>query len=179
MLGKLKIFLAAILVAAVTFGVFQNVADARSNFMHPRDGYYFIVPAINPNFAMDIPGGGAAAELTPVSLYQRNESDAQIFYIQRVSGDWYRIIHNRSGYVVNVREGNSENDARIWLYHDDGTPSCYWRFIDVGYGECVIQSQVYPNRMIDLHQANAYNGALLHLWGPHFEISARWILVKM
>lgn len=178
MLGKLKFFLAAILVAAVTFGVFQNVADARSNYMRPREGYYFIVPAVNPNFAMDVQAAGIA-ERTPIWLYERNNSDAQYFYIQRVSGDWYRIIHGRTGLVVNVKEGNSENDARLWLYRDDGSPSCYWRFIDVGYGECVIQSQVYPNRMIDLHQANAYNGALIHLWGPHFDLSARWILVRV
>ena len=145
---------------------------------HPSEGDYFILPESNGSFAIDVKGGGQAAEYTPIWIYQKNNSDAQIFSIRRVSGDWYKIVHKRTGYVINVQNGSDSDRNQMWLYHDDGTDSCYWRFINAGNGSYIIQSKLGSNRVFDLNGNNAFNGAILHLWSYHTNQAARWKLVR-
>lgn len=173
-----KIFLTfAFLAATLAVVISNNILEART--LHPKEGIYCIVSESNPNYAVDVQNGWQASKETPLWIYQKNNSDAQIFQIKKVSRDWYKIIHLRSGYLVNVQYGNANNDARLWLYHDDDTPSCYWRFIDAGHGACIIQSQIATHKVFDLPNNDAYNGATLHLWEQHKGQSAKWRLVKM
>ncbi len=147
--------------------------------VYPNEGDYYILPESNTNHAIDVKGGGQAAVGTPLQIYQKNNSDAQLFTIKRVNGDWYKIIHKRTGLVMNVQGGNDANSARLWLYHDDGTDSCYWRFIDAGNGSYIIQSKLGQQRVFDLYGNNAYSGAVLHLWQYHTNQAARWKLVQV
>ena len=147
--------------------------------VNPNEGDYYILPESNTNHAIDVKGGGQAAVGTPLQIYQKNNSDAQLFTIKRVNGDWYKIIHKRTGLVMNVQGGNDANSARLWLYHDDGTDSCYWRFIDAGNGSYIIQSKLGQQRVFDLYGNNAYSGAVLHLWQYHTNQAARWKLTQV
>ena len=148
------------------------------NVFHPSEGDYFIVPESNGAFALDVKGGGQAAAGTPIWLYQKNDSDAQIFTIRRVNGDWYKLVHKRTGLVINVQRGNDSDRTQMWLYQDDGSDSCYWRFIDAGNGSYIIQSKLGSNRVFDLNGNNAYNGATVQLWSYHTNQAAHWKLVS-
>ena len=44
------------------------------NYYNPPEGDYFIIPEGNSGFAIDIRGGGQAAEGTPLWIYQKNDS---------------------------------------------------------------------------------------------------------
>lgn len=144
--------------------------------VYPAEGDYVIVPEANSGYALAVKGGGDAATYTPFWLYEKkNGSDAQLFTLKRVDGDWYIIIHKRTGKVLNLEGGNSFNDARFWLYPNDGTYSCHFRFIQVG-SSYVIQCRVGSQRVIDLDNANCFNGAIVHQWDLHVGLSARWKL---
>ena len=157
--------------------IFNGGSNNNVQAAHPNEGDYFILPESNNSFALDVKGGGQAAAGTPIWLYQKNDSDAQIFTVKRVSSDWYKLVHKRTGLVINVQNGNDNDRTQMWLYHDDGTDSCYWRFINAGNGSYIIQSKLGSNRVFDLNGNNAYNGAVVHLWAYHTNQAARWKLV--
>jgi hypothetical protein len=175
---KQKIFLIlAFLAVTLAATISNNILEART--LHPEEGIYCIISEGNPNYAVDVRYGGQASKETPIWIYHKNNSDAQIFQIKKVRRGWYKIIHVRSGFLISVQNGNANNDARLWLYHDDETPSCYWKFIDAGHGACIIQSQISTHKVFDLPNNDAYNGATLHLWEQHKGQSAKWRLIKM
>ncbi|MBQ7543590.1 MAG: RICIN domain-containing protein [Synergistaceae bacterium] len=162
----------------LVFAVLVPVAALAIPVVYPNNGDYYIVPRANNNFTIDVKGGGNAAQ-TPIWLYEKNNSAAQIFTLRRVNGDWYTITHKASGHVINVQGGNSNNDARLWLYPNDKTDSCYWRFGNLGNGYYLIQSKLRGNRIIDLDNNRAFNGAIVHLWDTHSGASASWKLVPV
>lgn len=146
--------------------------------VYPNEGDYFIIPESNGSHALDVKGGGQAARGTPIQLYGKNDTDAQIFTIKRVSDDWYKIIHKRTGQIINVQNGNQNNGARLWLWSEDGTDSCYWRFIDAGNGSYIIQSRLGQQKVFYLANNNPYSGATVQLWQYHTNQAARWKLVR-
>ncbi|MBR1580179.1 MAG: RICIN domain-containing protein [Selenomonadaceae bacterium] len=158
--------------------IFNGGSNNNVQAAHPNEGDYLILPESNNSFALDVKGGGQAAAGTPIWLYQKNGSDAQIFTVKRVNGDWYKLVHKRTGLVINVQNGNDSDRNQMWLYHDDGSDSCYWRFINAGNGSYIIQSKLGSNRVLDLNGNNAYNGAVVHLWSYHTNQAARWKLVQ-
>ncbi len=158
----------------------STTSEARSSresrVIQVREGDYEILPEKSSDYAMDVTGGGDARKETLIELYERNGTDAQIFTIERVNGEWYRIVHKRTGYVVNVAGGHDRNSADIQIYKDDGTDSCYWRFIDAGNGSYIIQSKLDGGRVLDLSDNKTRNGRKIQLWDYHTNQAARWVL---
>ncbi len=165
---------------SILVGLLVSPASASYNYVaYPAEGDYYICPEANTNYALDLSGGGTAT-YTFFQLYQRNETGAQIFTLNRVGGEWYKLIHKESGKVVNVESGISKNDARLWLYPDDGTASCYFRFVKIGGTDSyAIQNQISPYRVLDLDNARTFNGSIVHLWDQHVNLSARWQLIPV
>ncbi len=175
-------FLWTVLLGLVLTALFSMVvatpSEAARNVrvVQVREGDYEILPSKSSSYAMDVTGGGQASKETLIELYERNGTDAQVFTIQRVSGEWYRIIHKRTGYVVNVAGGHDRNAEDIQIYKDDGTDSCYWRFLDAGDGSCIIQSKLGGGRVLDLSNNKTRNGTRIQLWDFHTNQAARWVL---
>lgn len=151
--------------------------SATYQVVFPAEGDYYLVPEANPNFALDLTGGGTAT-YQPFQLWELNRTDAQVFHLERVDGDWYKLVHKASGKVVNVVNGDSRDDARLWLYPDDGTDACLFRFADHGNGSYLIQNKI-DGRVLDLDNALCFNGSIVHLWSLHAGLSARWKLVPV
>ena len=167
-----------LMLTALLSPVVEPAVEAARNVrvVQVREGDYEILPEKSSSYAMDVTGGGQASKETLIELYDRNGTDAQIFTIQRVSGEWYRIIHKRTGYVVNVAGGHDRNSEDIQIYKDDGTDSCYWRFLDAGNGSYIIQSKLGGGRVLDLSNNKTRNGTRIQLWDFHTDQAARWVL---
>ncbi len=140
-----------------------------------------IASAADPNYVLDLSGGGANT-YTYFQLYQRNDSDAQIFTIKNMGDGWFLIIHKKSGKVVNVESGVSKSGARLWLYPWDSTPACLFRFFQVTDSDSyVIQNRISPGRILDVDNGHmgCYNNQRVQLWNIHDGISAHWILIPV
>lgn len=98
--------------------------------------------------------------------------------MERVSGDWYKIVHPTSGHVINVQWGHRNNATQLWLYHYDGTASCHWRFRDLGNGVYNIESQLETNPFLEVQNGNPFNNAILQIWQQHSGDAAKWKLKK-
>ena len=152
---------------------------AADTYVSPAEGDYYLLPEVNSGFAMDVKNGGAAPIQTVIHLWNKNDSDAQIFHIKRVNGNWHIIQHKRTGYVVNVQWGNNASGTGVWLYHNDGTASCYWRFIKQDNGSYMIQSQLPGNPILELQNNSVYAGGRIQLWQRHSTQAGRWKLVPV
>lgn len=139
---------------------------------------YYIAAEADTNFVIDLCGGGDET-YTGFHLYEKNGSDAQVYTLKRVDGDWYNIIHKASGKCLNVVNGESFNDARFWLYpgYDDDYASQF-RFAAAG-DSYIIQNRLDEQRIIDLHDNVVYSGAKIHLWNLHDGQSGRWKLIPV
>lgn len=178
---KLISFLLCIVIVVSCFSALSLPASAAGGYYItcPTNGDYVIVPEANSNFALDVSGGGAAPAKTSIGLWQRNGAESQIFTLQRVNGDWYKIIYKRTGQVINVQNGTAANDARLQTYPFDNTNACFFRFAKIG-SSYLIQSKVQPqNYLLDLDDAKCYNGSIIHLWSLHDNLSARWKLIPV
>lgn len=152
---------------------------AADTYVSPAEGDYYLLPEANSGFAMDVKNGGAAPIQTIIHLWNKNDSDAQIFHIKRVNGNWHIIQHKRTGYVVNVQWGSNASGTGVWLYHNDGTASCYWRFIKHDNGSYMIQSQLPGNPILELQNNSVYAGGRIQLWQRHSTQAGRWKLVPV
>lgn len=148
----------------------------------PEDGLYQIRSVRNSNYGIDIPGGGDRPQGTVVHGWEGNETSAQVLGIYRAFDEWYKIVYNANGLLLNVQNGNGGLDGRLWLWPEDYTDSCYFRFLDGGNGTVIIQTRLETGNCLDLHDADedgCYNGQRLHLWFPHDGSSCRWILKRI
>lgn len=174
----LSLGLAFALLATLFFALSPMPADAAA-YYYPPEGHYFLKPLASASYAMDVCGGGDAPVGTKVHLWEQNFTDAQDWFLKCVDSNqgWYLIVHARTGLVLNVVNGEGRNDARLWLYYNDSTPACHFRFIRSG-GGYLIQSRL-GNFVIDLDNASTFNGSVLHLWSYHSGLSAQWELTPV
>ncbi len=164
-------FLMAVLVCCFVL----QASAASYTFAYPAQGDYYIVPANNSNYAFDL-SGGASTEGTKFQIWEKNGTNAQIFTLKQVTGEWYKLVHKASGMVVNVEYGVSANGTRLQLYHDDGTDACYFRFVKVpGQSSYAIQSKIAPYRFIHMNNGSGFNGDILHLW-EGYNANSQWKL---
>lgn len=174
----LRKFVSAALALVMILPVLMSAVSAVSySVVRPSEGDYYIV-CFNGGYAVDVTGGGDAAECTPIQLWEANQTDAQIWTLKHVGNGWYLIIHKRTGMVLNVQNGEAKQDGRLWLYPDDGTSACYWRFLASG-SHYIIESQLGGAYVLDLHNNDSYSGALVHLWDLHGGPSALWSLTPV
>ena len=173
-----KIFLLTVFALMGLLVLTDNASAAsRATVIYPREGDCRIVTAIDTNYAIDVDGGDTAQSMSELKLQPRDDYNSQVFTLKRVSGDWYKIVHKRTGYVVNVKGGEDGNHVHLWLYKDDGTDSCYWRFIDAGDGSYIIQSKLSGHRIIDLSNSKARSGGTIQIWDYHDKDAGHWKLV--
>ena len=188
---KMKSFLKVItstLVCALTMGIIptsneifpdlSTKVSAETYYVtYPEENTDFYIAAeVDTNYVLDLCGGGTET-YTGFHLYEKNGSDAQIYTLKRVDGDWYNIIHKASGKCLNVVNGESFDDARFWLYPGyDNDYASQFRFAAAG-DSYIIQNRLDTQRIIDLHDNIVYSGAKVHLWSLHDGQSGRWKLI--
>lgn len=181
---------AVTLACALAIGITPNTNEyfpnlsitasaASYNVVYPEENVDFYIAAeSDSNYVIDLCGGGTNT-YTGFHLYEKNGSGAQIFYLQRVDGDWYKIVHKESGQCINVVNGISYDDARFWLYpYNDNDYATQFRFAAAG-DSYIIQNRLDTQRIIDLHDNIAYSGAKIHLWSLHDGQSGRWQLIPV
>jgi murein DD-endopeptidase MepM/ murein hydrolase activator NlpD len=155
------------------------VRPQTDTYVSPAEGDYYLLPEADSGYALDVAGGGDAPEQTILQLYHKNNTDAQIFHIKRISGEWHIIQHKRTGRVANCQWGGNSNGTRLWLYHYDGTASCHWRFIKQNNDSYLIQSQLSGNPIMELQNNNVYAQGRIQLWNRHSGQAGRWKLVRV
>lgn len=178
---KSKKILSLFCAIAILINMLTISASAASYRYAYPEGDYIIASAADPNYVLDLSGGGTAT-YTYFQLYERNDTPAQIFTVKNMGDGWFLLVHKESGKVVNVENGVSKCAARLWLYPWDSTPAGQFRFFQVdGTDSYVIQNGISPGRVLDVDNGHmgCYNGQRVQLWDAHDGVNAQWKLIPV
>lgn len=138
-----------------------------------KEGIYTIQSALNANRVLDI-AGGSTANKANLQIYVGNDSAAQRFRVQKVSGGYYKIISERSGKALDVSDASMLNKANAWQYTWNGSAAQLWKFVDAGNGKYYIQSKL--GTVLDVSGGNIAKGTNVQLYGLNSTTAQKWVL---
>ncbi len=129
----------------------SNQSSAQKWYFEAADdsdlsGTYTIRSSKDQDYVLDIDGAGLYNGAN-LQLYRYNGTGAQLFKLERISGEIYTIRNANSGKVLDVRWGSRDNEANIWQYAANGTDAQKWwvranedgtySFVNVGSGKAL------------------------------------------
>ena len=135
-------------------------------------GTYTIATALNRNLVLDV-SSNATHNGANIQIWSANQSTAQQFRISRVTGQWYKIIHTRSGKAIDVENGNSASQTNVQLYEYNGTAAQLWRFIPYS-GGYLIQNKL--GKYLDVSGGNGTSGANVWVYNCNRSSAQIWYL---
>lgn len=103
-------------------------------------GVYSIRSSSTSNLVLDI-SNGSTADKAKVWLYNFNNTPAQKFKIQYVSGGYYQILSVKSGKALAYDTSKSGNKAAVWQTSSKGSDEQLWKFIQGRSGGYYIRSK--------------------------------------
>lgn len=133
---------------------------------------YNIATSINRNFLLDVSANGTSNG-TNIQIYAANQSTAQQFYVYRVSGSWYKIVHVRSGKVIDVTNGSKASQANVQLYQYNGSAAQLWKFIPYK-GGYLIQNKL--GNYLDVSGGQAASGTNVWVYSANYSAAQIWYL---
>lgn len=142
-----------------------------------KAGTYVIHTAMNKNRVLDI-AGGSGANGANVRLYHGNDTAAQRFKVEKVSGGYYRIVSEKTGKVLDVRSGSMAAKANVQQYEWKKADAQLWKFVDAGKvnGEQQYYLQSKLGNMLDVAGAKTAVGTNVQTYTPNGSIAQKWVL---
>ena len=129
---------------------------------YPNSGTYNIVSALNnESSALDIVGGSSDNKAN-VHLWTRHSGDSQLFNIERIDGDYYKITNVNSGKVLDVDGASTENGTNVFQYDWQNTDNQLWAVEDAGDGYYYIKSKL--GVYLDVDDADYDDGTNIQVW---------------
>ena len=138
-------------------------------------GTYVIRSAINRNYVWDIAGGSTATKGN-VQIYRSNATQAQVFKVEKVHGNYYRIRNAKSGLVVDVASGKTANRTNIQQYTENGSDAQSFKIVKNSDGTFTFRSMLSDNCAIDVSGATAANKQNVQLYRANNSVAQKFIL---
>ena len=143
----------------------------------PENGaIYEIETALDANMRLDVSGNGKN-DGDNITVYARNNSNAQKFQMVSVGGGYYKIVHMGSGKIVDANgNGYSESNVTIWGDHvgsNNVGSNQLWRFEDAKNGYYYIINK--NGCSLDVCGANTANGNVW-VYTPNWGRAQQWKL---
>ena len=135
-----------------------------------KEDIYVIANAANKKKVLDVAGGFTAAR-SNVQLYQKNDTNAQKWRIQK-NGDNYSIIGVGSGKALDVQGASSSNGTNIQIYDFNNTnaqifklvPTTINEYETIGTGKYLIKSNQAQDKVVDVREAIKDNNTNVWLY---------------
>lgn len=137
-------------------------------------GVYNICPACNLGNSLNINGGSWWCGAQIFSWNGYDDSNCK-WFIECVGGNLYRIVSDKTGYVVDVSNGSCHDLDQIQQYSwNGGSPQLWWiEFSDDGWLNFVNATN---GLMLDCFGQNTYSGAPVGLFHRNGANSQNWRL---
>lgn len=104
------------------------------------NGWYYIKSAINSNYVLDIAGGSSYAGAN-LQIYGKNNSSAQMFYLERNSAGYYTLTAKCSGMNVDVWQNYKYNGCNVVQSTKHGGANQQWKIYKTSDGCYSFQSR--------------------------------------
>ena len=105
------------------------------------DGTYTIASTVKEKNVLDIYGGNFANG-TNVQIYASNNTAAQRYEIKKMKDGYYRIMVEKTGKVLDVKDISSKEGVNLQQYEWNGNDSQLWKFIRTGTSSYYIKSKL-------------------------------------
>ncbi|MDF7820199.1 RICIN domain-containing protein [Runella sp. MFBS21] len=163
----------------VANGMFENFAgcfaetDPRENGNNLpfQNGCYTLKSKLsNKMMQMDNDGNGAR-----IRQYPDNGQNNQIFKLESVDGDAYKVMAATSNRTLESPNGGTSYGTELQLWDYNGANYQKWQFVNMNDGSYRLNPKHTNQLVVDVSQNNTDNGNLLHLWGIHNGDNQRFI----
>lgn len=126
------------------------------------NGVYVISTALNSSKVIDVTSASKSVGAN-IQLYSSNGSNAQRFYICRLSNGNYTIININSGQALDVVGGGTAVGTNVWQYTYNRSLAQQWIMESSGDGYYYMKSAV-NGLYLDVSGANTANGTNIQVW---------------
>ncbi len=153
---------------------FEKIYDLKKTV---ENGVYRISSGLDSNMMIDIYGGYFKNE-TNILLFQNNNGDNQLFYINYLDNGYYAIRpYMDINYSLDVFNGNKTNGTNVELYSYSGSYNQQWIINDAGDGYYNIISRC-NYLALDVHGGFAENEANIETYKYHNKNNQKFRFIK-
>lgn len=138
------------------------------------NGDYQIISALGSQY-LDI-SAGSTADCANVQTWECTHTNAQIFTIQKASGNYYKIVNANSGKAVDVTGGDSRNGVNVHQYVWNGTDAQLWLPVECNGGTVFFNKAT--KKVLDVASAICANGTNVQSWEFNDTQAQVWRLYK-
>ena len=118
----------------------------------------------------------STADCANVQIWECTHTNAQVFTIQKASGNYYKIINANSGKAVDVTGGDSRNGVNVQQYAWNGTDAQLWLPVECGGG--VVFFNKATSKVLDVASAICASGTNVQSWEFNGTQAQTWHLRK-
>lgn len=113
-----------------------------------------------------------------IQLWEKNDSDAQIFKVEYQNNGYYKITNVASGKVLDIDGGNAHNGANVIQYGWHGGPNQQWKIVSSGESGyyCLLSAQ-NTTQALDISGGIFKNGTNVQSWEKNNSDAQKWKLV--
>ena len=91
----------------------------------PQEGKFYEITNLASSKKLDVYGGGSANN-TNITVYNKNSSNAQIFYVTRYGDTYVITAYCAEGSAVNIYGNNPDNNSNVCLWTKTGHSTQAW-----------------------------------------------------
>ncbi|WP_428662013.1 RICIN domain-containing protein [Runella sp.] len=124
----------------------------------------------NKMMQMDNDGNGAR-----IRQYNANGQNSQIFKLEAVDGDSYKIMAATSNRSIESPNGGTSYGTELQLWDYNGSNYQKWQFANMNDGSYRLNPKHSNQMVMDVSNNNNDDGNLIHLWGIHNGDNQRFI----
>ena len=154
-----------------------NKTDAQKWELMPtdivEDGLYEISSSIDGNKEIDIHGGSYGAEDgTNIQIWNKNNTAAQRWYVERDKNGYYTVKNLQSGKVLDVQAAGTKNQTNVQAWEPNGTCAQKWRILKSNNGYVFISNCSY--KVVDLAKADTNRGSNIQIYEANNTKAQQW-----
>lgn len=142
-----------------------------------KNAYYSISSALNSREVLTI-DAGSKANGANLQIWSNENVSHQIFAVERVQGQYYKIVSMNSKKALDIAEKSTASKANVQQW-DYIVKSCnqLWRFIPAGNGYYYIQSKT--GKYLDVSGGKGVNGANVWMYTLNRSKAQKWKLHRI
>lgn len=128
-----------------------------------KNGTYIIESALSKDKVLDIDGAKTNSGAN-LQLWDKNNTNAQKFYVEYDGEGYYTIKALCSGKYLDVESAKKDCGTNVWQYDWNGTNAQKWlvKEADNGYYQIISKCN---GLYLDVSGANTKDGTNIHVWG--------------
>lgn len=133
-----------------------------------------IASAANENFVFDVEGG-SKDNSARLQIFEKNNTDAQVFIFSEAGNGLYIIKSALSGKLVEASAGLTSDGASVGQYDSNGTSAQYWA-VRNGESDTFALLNAKCGKAIDIPSCSLFNGNKLNIFSPNNTMAQLWRL---